>query len=215
MSIEVWKSLFDLAAVVLLFLTFLAGAGALYTGSIINSRQEAKLRQFDSDLTKAKTDLAKQQERAAKAEGGIANAQAEAAKANKAAEDERLARIKIEDRLAWRRVDPGRYLSFIEELKPFKGSVVFLNPLGNGDPETDTFTEDIAKLLRDSSWEVRIGKGNTGIPAPRGLICRVDESTPAGMALAKVLGTLPTPTIIPTHLNLEVATITIGLKPPP
>lgn len=68
MTVEFWKSLFDGFAVVLLFLTFVAGAGALITGRIINQRQEATLRQFDADLTKARTDLASQQERAAQAE---------------------------------------------------------------------------------------------------------------------------------------------------
>ena len=44
MPVEVWKSLFDWATVVLLFLTFAAGAGALWTGNIINAHQEEKLR---------------------------------------------------------------------------------------------------------------------------------------------------------------------------
>jgi hypothetical protein len=55
MSVEGWKPLLDIAAVVLLFLTFSAGAGVLFTGNIINKRQEGKLHQFDVDLTGAKS----------------------------------------------------------------------------------------------------------------------------------------------------------------
>jgi hypothetical protein len=76
-SVEVWKSVFDTAAVILLFLTFLAGAGVLLTGNVINRRQETKLGKFSKDLTDAETALAKQQERAANAEANIAFAQAE------------------------------------------------------------------------------------------------------------------------------------------
>jgi hypothetical protein len=44
-SVESWKSFFDVATVALLFLTFLAGAGVLLTGNIINERQSKQLRQ--------------------------------------------------------------------------------------------------------------------------------------------------------------------------
>ena len=74
MSVEFWKSLFDVAAVVLLFLTFAAGAGVLITGNIINKRQDVKLRKFDSDLTKAKSDVASQESRAAALEIEAADA---------------------------------------------------------------------------------------------------------------------------------------------
>jgi hypothetical protein len=75
MTIESWKSIFDVVALVLLFLTFAVGAGGYITGNIINERQAKQLRQFDADLTGAKTDLAKQQERAAKAEIALAKLQ--------------------------------------------------------------------------------------------------------------------------------------------
>jgi hypothetical protein len=72
LSVEALKSFFDVAAVVLLFLTFVAGAGVLITGSVINGRQAKQLQQFDVDLTKAKTDLSEQQERAANADAQVA-----------------------------------------------------------------------------------------------------------------------------------------------
>lgn len=90
MSVETWKSFFDTATVVLLFLTFLAGAGVLLSGNVINRRQAGQLKEFDAGLTKAKTDLAAQQERAANAEGQIVSAQREAAEASAKAEKFRL-----------------------------------------------------------------------------------------------------------------------------
>jgi hypothetical protein len=68
MTLETWKSLFEWGGVVLLALTFCFGAGALIVNSRIGELQSEKLRQFDKELTAAKTDLETQQERAAKAE---------------------------------------------------------------------------------------------------------------------------------------------------
>jgi len=68
MSAESWKTIFDVGAVALLFLTFAFGAGAYFTGNIINTRQAEELRKFDKDLTSAKTELGGQQERAAQAD---------------------------------------------------------------------------------------------------------------------------------------------------
>jgi len=98
MSVDLWKTIFDWAAVVLVAVSLFAAGGALLTGRIINDRQSAQLNKFDSDLTTAKSDLAKQQERAAKAESGIASAEQHAAEANKAAGDanEKAAKAQLE-----------------------------------------------------------------------------------------------------------------------
>jgi hypothetical protein len=57
MSPESWKSVFELGGVVLLALTFVLGAGALYFSHRVNDIQEAHLRQFDRELTDAKKAL--------------------------------------------------------------------------------------------------------------------------------------------------------------
>ena len=163
MSAEGLKSLFDIATVVLLGLTFFAGAGVLITGNVINKRQVERLREFDADLTEAKTQLATQQKRAADAEANIkiaeqhaaeantkaerfrldiananassdlakasvAGATAEAAKAteraaeaNRIAEDERLARVKLEAEIAPRRLDQQQMQAIARSLTPFRG----------------------------------------------------------------------------------------------
>ena len=53
MSVELWKSIFDWAAVVLVGLTFIAGAGALITGKILADRQDAAMGQLKLDTAEA------------------------------------------------------------------------------------------------------------------------------------------------------------------
>ena len=167
-----------------------------------------ELKNKDVLIEEAKAVAAKANERAAKLEK-------EAAALTESAEMERLARVKIEERLAWRRVDPTLYERFVKELTPFAGSVISLNPLGNGDPETGAFTENIAKLMRDANWKVQIATGNVQIPVPVGLICKVDDQTKAGKALMMFLKTLPCANIQLTHSLGVVAIITVGIRPPP
>ncbi len=53
MSMEFWKAAFDWAAVVLVGLSIIAGAGALITGKILTDRQASALEQFKVDLATA------------------------------------------------------------------------------------------------------------------------------------------------------------------
>ncbi len=64
MSVESWKVIFDWSAILLVGLSIIAGSLALITGKKLSDRQSAQLEQF-------KIDIAKQQERAAKAEGDL------------------------------------------------------------------------------------------------------------------------------------------------
>ncbi len=90
MDMEWWKSFFEVGGVALLFLTFAFGAGFMLTSKKANERQAERLRKFDADITVAKSDLAKQQERAAKAEARVALAEQHSAEANAKAEGFRL-----------------------------------------------------------------------------------------------------------------------------
>jgi hypothetical protein len=68
MSLEGWKALFEIGGVILLFLTFVFGAGALITSNRINSRQEVHLREFNKQLTDAQQEIGIAKERAAELE---------------------------------------------------------------------------------------------------------------------------------------------------
>ena len=163
MSVEVWKSIFDWATVVLIAFTVVSGAGALITGDIINKRQETKTREFERQLTEAKTELGKQQERAAHAEKAAADASAKAeafrldiakaneraALANQKAEEERLARVRIEEKLAGWSMDSGAQARLIEELKAFGGTHYDLG----ADPSEAAFMEVIDSMLIAAKWQ--------------------------------------------------------------
>jgi len=177
MSVEALKTVFDIAAVALLFLTFAAGAGVLITGNIINRRQEDKLRGFDSSLTAAKSDLAKQQERAAKAEANIALAEQHSAEANAKAEGFRLDIAKSNEaaaqaqaqvagamaeaakaNLELERVKSPRTLknlpALTESLKAYKGTEYTFSSVF-GDEESITLLKQLDELLTSCGW-VRI-----------------------------------------------------------
>ncbi len=93
MSLELWKSIFDWLTVILIALTVFSGAGALITGDRISKKQEARLHDFETNLTDAKTVLGTQQERAAKAELALAGLQKEAS-------DAKAAQQRVETELA-------------------------------------------------------------------------------------------------------------------
>jgi hypothetical protein len=167
MSVELWKTIFDWATVVLIGLTFIAGAGALLTGSKISKRQAEQLRQFDEKLTGAQTELGKQQERAAKAEkalqevantAGEANERAghaneHAARLEKEAETERLARVEIEAKVAWRRLTKEQQSAIGLRLRPLSGSIARLWYNVN-DLEASTFALDLAAALHLATWDL-------------------------------------------------------------
>lgn len=175
MSVEAWKSLFDVLTVVLLGLTFLAGAGVLFTGNIINRQQDEKLRQFDSALTLAKSDLSKQQERAAKAEAGVSLAEQDSAEANAKAEGFRLdiatanesaakaqaqvagamaeaakANLELERLRTPRSLNDAQRARLGAVLRRFPGQQFSLSV--NPDPEAINFLQVIESLLTSSGW---------------------------------------------------------------
>lgn len=182
MSVEFWKAIFDWGAVVLVGLTFIAGAGALITGRIINDRQSAQLQKMGADLTAAQTELAEQQERAAVAEADIARAQAEAANANKGAaeanakaegfrldiaraneqaaeanetaERERLARLQLEARLADRVLAPVSQSRLTAMAAAFpRGTRIDIYTFG-GTLEVAAIAGSIANSLQEGGWTV-------------------------------------------------------------
>lgn len=197
-----------------LSLASLIGTNDYFNGTI--AALNLKASQANEHAAREEVEAASARELAGAANQRAATLQKQAASLRKEAEDERIARTKIEERLAWRRVSPSKYKHFVALLSPYAGASVYLILEGNGDPDTDTFAADIAKLLHDSHWNVTTGS-NTVIPAPRGLICQVDDTKAAGKALTIVLKQLPGARIergarLPIGV---VGAITVGLRPPP
>jgi hypothetical protein len=55
MNVETWKSVADWSTIVLIALTVVSGSAALILGDRINEKQAGQLRQFNRELTEAKT----------------------------------------------------------------------------------------------------------------------------------------------------------------
>lgn len=202
MSVEWWKSFFEVGGVILLFLTFAFGAGVLVTGNLVNKKQAERLRVFDSELTSAKTDLARQQERAAKAEGSIKSAEQQAAEANAKAEGFRLSIAKANESVAEaqaqvagataeaaranlelarikmpRSLSPEQQRHVASLLARFSGTdfafVVF------GDPESLALLYEIDSALQQAGWN-RVAAppafgSDIGFNTPRGMVSQVND----------------------------------------
>ena len=87
-------------------------------------------------------------------QGQIAAAQETAALANERAEQERLARIRIEQRLASRRINEMEYQAFVLALQPYAASSVQVQTMG--DFEAGQFADDIIKMLSAARWKVQV-----------------------------------------------------------
>ncbi len=99
-SLELWNRIFEIGGVILLFLTFVFGAGALLTSKRINARQAAELRRFNRELTDAQTELDKQRVRAADAAAKLAKLQEDAANAKAAQQKVEIELAKQQERAA-------------------------------------------------------------------------------------------------------------------
>lgn len=182
-------------------------AGEFVAESFV-SKADGLVRQFDEILLSEA-----QKEAGAAIERASAN-EKEAARLGKEAEDERLARVKIEERLAWRRVSPKQFKDAVSRLSPFPGSLVYLQIVG-GDPETGAFAQDILKIFQDSHWQARESQNIIQIPTPLGLTCEIDETTDAGKALAETCKVLPGASVVSGTPQGMLAFIIIGPRPPP
>ena len=146
-------------------------------------------------------------------EADAANAKSEMAKQQTRAADAERALLELQQRLAHRRISQSDHDRLVVSLRPFRGSVIQLTKLG--DAEAAQFADDVLTILNDAGWAVQLS--NVGMMAPPryGLVCTVDSSTPAGKALAAALHTLPTATVRSGGLQPGVVgNILVGLKPP-
>ncbi len=123
--------------------------------------------------------------------------------------------LRLQERLAWRRISAAQHDEFVALLKPYAGSPVFINGFDNADIESKTFAEDIFRALHDALWNVSLNLTNTASNLPVGVFCRIDVRTPAGTALSAILKKLPGVKIIAGQFADSIGVITVGLRPPP
>lgn len=161
MSVESWKSFFEIGGVILLFLTFAFGAGFMVTGKIVNARQEKQLRQFDSDLTTAKGALSVQQERAANADARVAGLEQNAADAKtemalqqtRAATAERSL-LELQDRIKHRKLTDKQSADFVKVLKTLPNARVKFGYTAGGADEGLNLAKQLLALFKEAGWGV-------------------------------------------------------------
>jgi hypothetical protein len=169
-SLETWKLICETLGILAVAASVLFGALALVIGNRINKVQSAQVRQFDERLTAAKTELGQQQIRAATAERDaadakkaasdadakaesfrldIARANERAAEANKIAEQEHLARVRIEEKLAGWSMGAEAQARLLEKVRAFEGTPFDLG----ADPSAAGFMEVIDGILLAAKWK--------------------------------------------------------------
>jgi hypothetical protein len=128
-----------------------------FFGSRLAKEKDAELLRYqtESDVTiaAAKKDAAEAQARAATSNQHAAQAELSAASALRTAESERLARIEIEERVAWRRIPAEERSRIGSKLKRFSGQRASLW-FNVGDVEGFTFISDIERALQGAGWSV-------------------------------------------------------------
>ncbi len=142
-----------------------------------------------------------------------ANAVARAADAEKEAAIANEARLKIEERLAFRRISPEAHRGFVAALKPYAGSTVKVTKLGEF--EAGLFADDLISVLKDAGWNIQLMQIGTVSPPVYGLRCTVNSSA-SGKALGSIAEKLPTTEIRSRpELTGISGDVVVGLRPPP
>lgn len=190
---------------------------------------ETRLEEAKARTANVEKAVAEAQAQARKFEAEIASSSARAEEAKRLAERERLERVKIEERLAWRSlaaVDQQQRL--VSKLKTFAGIPFTIRVFQ--EPEALRLLNQIVEILHSASWaqkpivaamEVSTKYGAAGISVDSGIIIRVDqrrahEFGAAGKALAAALADerLASEFAITTlQFQPEVIHIAIGKKP--
>lgn len=185
MALESWKSFFEIGWVVLLFLAFVFGAGALITANRLYTIQEKQ-------LSELRLKAAEASDRATKNEQ-------EAARLAKEAEDERVVRVELEAKVGWRRLGQKAQSEIAEHLVAFLGEPALV-AYDLNDVEAGTFASDIAATLHAAKWDAAeltiLGQAEGTMPVggnahpPTGVLvwCTADErSRRAARALVEQL----------------------------
>jgi len=109
------------------------------------SRADGDIQTFDSIL------LASTQRRAAEANERASANEQEAKQLQKEAEDERMARLEIEARVAWRNLTKKQQSEIGATLRRFPG-ITARESYADGEPEESMFASDICLALRAADW---------------------------------------------------------------
>jgi hypothetical protein len=141
-----------------------------------------------SEAESARKDIAAAQVEVAKASERAANAERETARLNKIAEEERLARVKIEDRLRPRRLSQQQREAIRGAVSAFRGTEVHLTTVVS-DSDGSQYAKDFEDVLSQARWHITSSAAGVFVaPLPVGVVIQVgDAHNPAAVALQQVL----------------------------
>jgi hypothetical protein len=156
------------------FLAALFVVASWFTGTRLAALQDLELNRYK---TEAGVQIAQAHESAAKANENAASANLKAAEANKLAESERLARLKIEEKLAWRRLDLNskQALALRDKLLPFSGQQYSIGTY-NDDPECLQLQDSINSVLHAAGWIYPNPKWGMFATLVQGVVVRISPT---------------------------------------
>jgi|SRR5712691_9124339 len=172
-----WKPLCSIAGAILITV----GVSGELAVQFIASGRETTLRKvndavfagLNNEAARARKDAGDAIERAGHAENRASKNEREAAQLRKVAEQERLARIRVEERVAWRRLTTQQQAKIASRLTRFSGQPVSLWYHAS-DVEGSMFATNIGSALQRAKWRVF---------APQSFLDMTAGSGPIGSAI--------------------------------
>jgi hypothetical protein len=137
-----------IAAIWIVLSTRLAVIRAKELGTTQGLLSDAKDRQLQTDLKAKDIEIGNLRVKADATEAGISEANQKAAEANLLAEQEHLARVKIEERIGGWKLSKDAQNNLSKALKPFAGTHFSLA----ANPVEEPFVEMVDQILRDAGW---------------------------------------------------------------
>lgn len=222
MSLEGWKSLFEIGGVVLLALTFVFGAGALIVNNRLNSIQTKELGDFKLNFEKEQQKTAVAQKEAAEAKATAESFRLSVAQADERAAEANLALAKFKQPRTLTLEQQDRIVSKIKAF-PNQPFAVY----GADDQESIDLTNILGHVLARATWNVQqpdsdIVVGKIGMLVATGVRAeiapsRVPELSGAAEAFASALSVEGIPCKVVAEpfreKNPRIIHIVIGKKP--
>jgi hypothetical protein len=162
-------------------------------------------------------DRQRSRERVAGLESGVADANARAAEANRIAESERLARIKIEAGLASRHLTQEQHSKLVAALLASKERLPSVGVLLLGDKEAADFGREIATVFGEANIPVQLIGAGVMSPPPYGIQITDDANGTLAAAFnaAQIPSTVATIRMTLPGPRAGGPAVLVGLKPPP
>jgi hypothetical protein len=185
---------------------------------VLNRRLQAILHteqlERDTRIAELNKEAGDARQAAGEAAEHAARADERAAIANRKTEEERLARMKLEERLIPRHIEPEQVIGLLVDLNPLKGKNVTLFFVPD-DPETASFSQRLGKIMTDAGLIVEFRpRINLGAVKPGiSLSCSDNRRSDANILAQALIRASLTDKPIPTEHTLRGDDLTVAIGP--